>query len=105
VNDNQPKDLLKNQIMKCIICHSDTTPPKIMAMCTRCKKGFIAYHKFNGATTMKKHVESNHFSLLKILLEDVASLLDHEPNKKNAHVSPTIVFSFFLLILISRRMM
>jgi len=54
---------------------------------------------------MKKHVESNHFSLLKILLEDVASLLDHEPNKKNAHVSPTIVFSFFLLILISRRMM
>ncbi len=73
---------------------------KLWPCCTRCKKGFIAYHKFSGTIAMKKHVESNHFSLLKKLLKDVANLasrcpLDCEPNKKNAHVSPTIVYSFF----------
>jgi hypothetical protein len=51
VNDNQPKDLFQNQIMKCIISHSDTTPPKIVAMCKRCKKGLIAYHKFSGTNS------------------------------------------------------
>jgi hypothetical protein len=45
VNDNQPIKLSKNQIMKCIICHNETTLPEILAMRTRCKKGLIAYHK------------------------------------------------------------
>ncbi len=87
VNDNQPKDLFQNQTMKCIICHSDITPLEIVAMCKRCKKGLIVYHKFSGTTAMKKHVEFNHFSLLKNLLKDTSNLasrcpLDREPNKK-----------------------
>jgi hypothetical protein len=59
--------------MRCVICHSDIVPPKILAMCIRCMKNLIAYHKFNGIITMKKHVESHHFSLLKKLLEDGAN--------------------------------
>ncbi len=79
--------------MQCsIICHNDTTIPKILAMDTRYKKGLIAYHKSNGITTMKKHIELEHYVLLKKLLEDATNLalrfpLNHEPNKKRENVS------------------
>jgi len=75
-------DLSQNQLMKCIVCHNDTIPLEILAMCTRCKKCFIAYHKFNGITTMKNHVKINHSTLLKKLLKDESNalrfFLDHE---------------------------
>jgi hypothetical protein len=32
----------------------------------------MAYHKFNGIRMMKKQVEFNHFTLLKMFLNDVA---------------------------------
>jgi hypothetical protein len=61
VNDTQLVDLFQNKIMRCIICHSDTTPFEILAMHTRCRKGFIAYHKSNVIIAMKKHVEYDYF--------------------------------------------
>lgn len=60
-------DLDDNQIL---ICHHDFIGPKILAVRTKCKKRLIAYHKNNGITTMQKHVEANHFALLKKLIED-----------------------------------
>jgi hypothetical protein len=100
VNDNQPINLFKNQIMRCIICHNEITLPKILAMCTRCRKGPIAYHKFNGIIAMKKHVESNHSTLLQKMLENPTNLttrfpLACEPSKKKAHVSPYVISGFF----------
>jgi hypothetical protein len=88
--------------MQCIICHNDTTIPKILAMHTRCNKGFIAYHKSNGITTMRKHIEFEHSALLKKLLEDATNValkfpLNHGPSKKRAHVSCSFFnFWFFL---------
>ncbi len=73
--------------MRCIICHSDTTPLEILAMHTRYKKGFIEYHKFNGIIAMKKHIEFDQCVLLNNLLEDPTNLpprspLNYEPNKR-----------------------
>jgi len=100
VNDNQPINLFENQIMRCIICHNEITLLEILAICTRYKKGLIAYHKYNGIIAMKKHVESDHFTLLQKLLEDPTNLtprfpLDCEPSKKRAHVSPFAIFGCF----------
>jgi hypothetical protein len=86
--------------MRCVICHSDIVPPEILAMCTRCRKSLIAYHKFNGITTMKKHVKSHHFSLLKKLLEYGANFairfsLNYEWVIKRRHMY------FLLLYLVS----
>jgi hypothetical protein len=58
--------------------------------------------KNNGITTMKKHVESNHSALLKILLKEATNLasrssLDCDPNKKRPHVSSSIISNFFLI--------
>jgi hypothetical protein len=67
VNDNQSINLSKNQITRCIICHIEITFLEILAMRIRCRKGLIAYHKFNGIITMKKHVEYDHSTLLQKL--------------------------------------
>jgi hypothetical protein len=101
VNNNQLVDLSRNQIMRCIIYHNDIVPPKILAMHTRCKKGLIAYHKFNGITTMKKHVDFDHFILLKQFLEDVTSIIsrspfNHEPIKrKQTYVQLQYLFFYY----------
>jgi hypothetical protein len=75
-------------------------PLEVLAMHTRCRKGLIAYHKFNGIMVIKKHVEYDHVALLKIFLEDATfevskSPIYHEPNKKRANVSPFNISSCF----------
>ncbi len=72
----------------------------ILAMHTRCRKGLIAYQKSNGVTTIAKHVEFDHFDLLKKLLKVGTKFapkfpLNCEPSKKRAHVSPIVIFGFF----------
>ncbi len=110
VNNNQPVEISQNQIMKCIICQNDMVPLEILVMCTRCRKGLIAYHKSIGITTMKKHVDSNHSILLKILLEDATNIapkspLNCEPIKKRACVCAIVISSFFLLSISLKEMM
>jgi hypothetical protein len=72
--------------MRCIICHNDVAPLEILTLRIKCKKNYIANHKFNGITIMKKHVDFDHSTLLKRLLEDASiaprSLFDYEPNKE-----------------------
>jgi hypothetical protein len=96
--------------MRCIFYHNETILPEILAILTRCRKGLIAYHKFNGMTTMKKHVEFYHSTLLEKLLEDPTKLaprssFDCELSKKKVHVSPFATFGSFLLPISSRKMM
>jgi len=73
----------------------------MLAMHTKCRKGLITYHKSNGIMMMNKHIEYDHFALLKMFLEDHVvikaprSPLDCEPNKKRAIVSPSNIFGFF----------
>ncbi len=62
---NQPIDLTQNQIMHCIVYHHQIVGPKILALHISTQKGLIAYHKSNGITTMKKHIEVEHNKLLK----------------------------------------
>jgi len=79
LNNNQLMEISQNQIMKCIICQNDTVSLEILAMRIICRKGFIAYHKFNGITTTKRHVNSNHYILLKKLLEDATNIASRSP--------------------------
>ncbi len=82
VNNNQLVDLDHNQIMGCIFCHVDFVDLEILAMHTRCRKGFITYHKTNGITTMKKHVDADHLTKVP---------LDQKANKKKAHAFPSTI--------------
>jgi hypothetical protein len=79
--------------MRCIICHNDYVGLKILAMRTRCRKRLIAYHKFNGITSMKRHVEGGHYAFMKRLAEDPSYIvvtkapINRNVNKKRAHFS------------------
>ncbi len=75
VNNNQPIDLNANQIMRYIIYHNQVCGRESLALCMRCYKGFITYHKANGITAMKKYVEDEHVTLLAKYLEHVTNQL------------------------------
>jgi hypothetical protein len=48
--------------MRCIICHNDFVGFISWPCAPSAGNELIAYHKINGLTTMKKHVDVNHFS-------------------------------------------
>ncbi len=70
VKNNQPIDFTQNQIMCCIVCHYQIVGLEILALCTKNQKGLIAYHKSNGITVMKIHIEVEHNNLLKRHVEE-----------------------------------
>jgi hypothetical protein len=59
---------------------------EILTLCIRCYKGFIVYNKVHGTSTMMKHVEQEHASLLKkfrkVLHTCPQVILDQELNTK-----------------------
>jgi hypothetical protein len=57
--------LKQNQCMPCIVCHNETVGLEILTLCIRCCKCFVAYNKAHGTSTMMRHVEQKHASLLK----------------------------------------
>lgn len=102
VNDNQPINLSKNQIMKCIIFHNKTNALEILAMHTRCKKGFIAYHKYNGTTTMKKLLNlailfcyNNCWKIQQTLLQDLHLIMSQA---KRGHMYLLMQFVVFFYL-------
>jgi hypothetical protein len=76
INNNQHIDFTQNQIMHCIICHQQIIGPKIVAINITSRKRFIAYHKSNAITAMKKHIEMEHNNLLKRYVEKINNSLD-----------------------------
>jgi hypothetical protein len=62
--------------MHCIICHQQIIGPKIVAINITSRKRFIAYHKSNAITAMKKHIEMEHNNLLKRYVEKINNSLD-----------------------------
>jgi hypothetical protein len=54
-----------NQIMQCVVCCSEVMGLKVLAFCIKLWKGFIAYPKSNGITSMKKHVKIEYNVVLK----------------------------------------
>ncbi len=71
VNDNQQIDLKQSEVLRCIVCHKETSSPNILALCTRCHKVLIAYSKCNRISVMAKHVEQDHAYLLRQFQEEI----------------------------------
>ncbi|CAK9191917.1 unnamed protein product [Sphagnum troendelagicum] len=65
VNDNEPVQLEKPQVLRCILCHPEPINLELLAQRTRARKGVITYNKSNGTTAMRKHIESEHAKVAK----------------------------------------
>jgi hypothetical protein len=57
--------------MRCIVCRNEMVSFEIMALCIRCHKSLIVYHKVNDILTMNKHVEQDHVVLFKRYVKEV----------------------------------
>jgi hypothetical protein len=79
VNDNKEVNATTPQTMWCIICHNNSilnANPE-----TQSRIGLIIYSSFNGITTLKKHVNSNHLNILKKFKEKINCLLRENARK------------------------
>jgi hypothetical protein len=72
---------------------------EILALCIRCYKCLLAYHKANAIIVMKKHMEIECKTLFAKYLGYVASHLkfplDRKLTNKRPHITSTAIFEFF----------
>jgi hypothetical protein len=77
--------------MQCIICHNDIMGLEFFSLHIRLRKYFIVYHKSNGITTMKKHVEIEQKTLINNSLKTKPMLLFF-----HLHVTSNAYSNFFV---------
>jgi hypothetical protein len=63
VNDGKKVEIGSHQIMRCIMCYDNVV--NIPNWKTKERRGLITYYKTYGITTLKKHVNANHFAIAK----------------------------------------
>jgi hypothetical protein len=87
--------------MWCVVYHRKKIGLEILALCTRCRKGLIAYNKSNGILAMTKHVEQDHASLFRWFREKLGlhswPSFDFEPLTKRQQVALSSILGFFFL--------
>jgi hypothetical protein len=89
--------------MRCIICYS--SPFLICNLKIQARKDLILYNITNQITTLKKHVNANHFIIANFFEKEVKNPLrevEKQFAKKRSNPS-TIQLSFFLLLKIFSR--
>ncbi len=96
VNDNKEVNVTTLQIMHSIFCHNNlilNVNPKIQA-----RKGLIIYNTINGITTLRKHVNSDHFKIKKKFEKKFNCPLkqdERKPSIKRPNIVFYSMFSFF----------
>jgi hypothetical protein len=77
---------------------------------TKKKKEIIAYNPLFGTSSMKRHLEFEHFELVLTYVEQLATAKKHlgsqamgdegcriiRPSKKCSKITPSVIFAFFV---------
>jgi hypothetical protein len=58
-------NLKQPQVMRCLLCYN--TPINVSNPRTQPRKGLISYYETNGITSLKKHVDDDHYLISKKL--------------------------------------
>jgi hypothetical protein len=88
--------------MQCIVCHNNVISLEILALHTKLRKGFIAYHKSNNITAMKKHVELEHNTYLRSFVKNIMMwlilfhYLVNQPRSECMWLQMPYLFFFFM---------
>ncbi len=97
VNDNKEVNVTTPEIMHYILCHNNpilNVNPK-----TQARKGLIIYNAINGIATLRKHVNSDHFNVLKNFEENFYCPLrqdERKPSIKRPNISFYSRLDFFV---------
>ncbi|KAG0584835.1 hypothetical protein M758_3G242300 [Ceratodon purpureus] len=98
-NDSCPVDLVKPQLMRCIVCHPSRRETMGLRS-TRCRKGVVLYNKEHGTSAMKRHVHAEHpqsFSRYKALRTSAepSFITPRQPTKKRSGSLPGSVVNIY----------
>ncbi len=93
------------QTMQCII--SCNSPILFCSLQVQAMKGLFVYNTTNGITTLKKHLNANHFIIAKLFKEAINSPLkwkvEKQLAKKRSYPSNNVIVNFLLPKILSRR--
>ncbi len=81
------------------LCYDNVV--NILHLWTKERKGLITYYKTYGITTLKKHVDADHFIIVKKFEEEINNeigrIIEKQPTKKRPNVPTSAITCFFLL--------
>jgi len=85
--------------MRCILCY-DTVINNFNPR-TKERKWLITYYKTYGITTLKKHVDADHFIIAKKFEKEVNNEIirnvERQPTKKRSNVPTSAISTFFAI--------
>jgi hypothetical protein len=99
VNDGEKVEVASHQVMRCILCYDiviNISNPRIKE-----RKGLITYYKTYGIITLKKHVDADHFIIVKKFEKEVNNEIirnvERQLAKKRPNVPISAIFVFFAI--------
>jgi len=99
VNDGEKVEVASHQVMRCILCYDiviNISNPRIKE-----RKGLITYYKTYGIITLKKHVDADHFIIVKKFEKEVNNEIirnvERQLAKKRPNVTISAIFVFFAI--------
>jgi hypothetical protein len=85
-----------------MLCYEKLVSIPILGQRTKLRKTLVSYFKSNGITTLKKHVNGNHFLIArnfgKILNNNIKNLVERQLAKKRSIVIGSEISKFFRAI-------
>ncbi len=99
MNDGKEIEDASHQVIRCILCYDNVVNipnPRIKE-----RKGLITYYKTYGINVHKKHVDVDHFIIVKKFEEkinnDIIGNVEKWLAKKRSNVLTTAIFVFFVV--------
>jgi hypothetical protein len=97
VNDGKEVEFSSHQVMRCILCYHNAI--NILNPRTKQRKGLITYYKTYGITALKKHVDVNHYVIVKKFEEEIDNEIiknvERQHVKKRPNVPTNAISTFF----------
>jgi hypothetical protein len=98
VNDGKEVEVASHQVMRCILCYDSAI--NIPNARTKERKGLIIYNKTYGINALTKHVDADHFIIVKFFKEEINNetigIIERQPAKKKPNVPTSAIFIFLL---------
>ncbi len=97
VKDNSKVNLDVLQMMRCLLCHSQSF--SFMNSRKKLRKGQVTYYKTSGITSLQKHLDVNHSTIYKRLQEEINNQgkenVNRQSTKKRSLISNSFISEFF----------
>ncbi len=98
MNDGKEVEVASHQVMRCILCYDSAI--NIPNARTKERKGLIIYNKTYGINALTKHVDADHFIIVKFFKEEINNetigIIERQPAKKKPNVPTSAIFIFLL---------